>query len=361
MFCLLKNVLVVVLICWGAAPLFGVPKTPTEAEPNRISVSELLEKYAEAHNKLKSFSLEYDDEYQASSKLTFLAGREKPKLTSGGYFGEIRSDGNRHYICERLWGRDIGGQPRSKASAKSDPRYNADLWDGEKRFQYQHSNAGPANDKLFLISKEHDQIKGTLVNISRIHNLWGFFDDTYNHLPYSWIGSELRQTEAVVVQEKMEELAGSKCYVINANTKNSKYKLWIDPNHGYNIARAEIFRGGEGLKWGKPEEVSLFTYLKDVRFERFDNVWVLVEADCGYDRKLTNDGFEKEDHHIKITKFVLRPDHERLGSFRTDYIKNGTTTYVIGVTGTYTWQDGKVVDENGRVIIDCRPKKPAKK
>jgi Leucine-rich repeat (LRR) protein len=46
--CSLKNRFIVALICWGAAPLFGVPKTPTEAEPNRISVSQLLEKYGKS-------------------------------------------------------------------------------------------------------------------------------------------------------------------------------------------------------------------------------------------------------------------------------------------------------------------------
>jgi len=47
----------------------------------------------------------------------------------------------------------------------------------------------------------------------------------------------------------------------------------------------------------------------------------------------------------------MNPDHDALGSFRTDDIKEGAKAIIIGVEGIdYIWQNGKVVDENGREV-----------
>ena len=103
------------------------------------------------------------------------------------------------------------------------------------------------------------------------------------------------------------------------------------------------------------------TYLRNVRFEKIDGMWVPMEADYGFDRRLVKGDFEKEDHHIKRTEFILNPDHEALGSFETDFIRYGASIHLIGTPGIlYIWQDGKVVDKDGREV-EYKSKKPSRR
>jgi hypothetical protein len=211
---------------------------------------------------------------------------------------------------------------------------------------------------LFLFSQNHERTakagKG-IIKSARNHALCGIFEDTYARVPYARIDAELTKAKTMSIQADMEEVNDSRCYVLTAQSKDSKYKIWIDPEHGYNISKAEISR--DFIDVHKPQEVSLFTYLRNVRFERVGNVWVPMGADYGFDRRYLKGDFEKEDHHCKRTKFILNPDHEALGSFKTDYIRNGVRVQITGVQGIqYTWQDGKIVDEKGSVIADCRKK-----
>ncbi|MCX5638924.1 MAG: hypothetical protein NTX52_14705, partial [Planctomycetota bacterium] len=66
--------------------------------------------------------------------------------------------------------------------------------------------------------------------------------------------------------------------------------------------------------------------------------------------------WSKSDTYYKRTEIILNPDHDALGSFVPDDIRNGAKAYKVDVPGiTYTWQDGRVVDATGKVFIDCRP------
>lgn len=82
---------------------------------------------------------------------------------------------------------------------------------------------------------------------------------------------------------------------------------------------------------------------------------------------LTCRRFVKDNYHYKRTKIVLNPDHNKLGSFddplenpsNDPELKNGTRVLMNHLPIYYTWQDGKVVDKTGRVIMDSKTKKPA--
>jgi len=317
---------IIVLLCVRPLQL-ATAEVPT--------ASALLERFAASQEKRRSFRLKYEDQYHGKSKLSFKGQAEK--VLSGGYIGELRSDGRRHYSCEKSWERNRPHMSQSKEAAKADPRYRSFLWDGTNKYQYLRSNAGPEWDKLFLMPKGHADARGDdMIAPHRSRVLFGFFEDTQAKAPYGYqrIDEQLRQAGSISVQQKMQDVGGSKCYVISARTKDSRYEIWIDPEHGYNIAKAEIFRGGEGVKFGKPEEISLSTYLKNVRFEKIDAAWVPMEADCGFHWKLIYESYLKEDHHHKITELTLAPSHEALRSFEPSYIRNGTTTYLIGRKGS---------------------------
>jgi len=53
------------------------------------------------------------------------------------------------------------------------------------------------------------------------------------------------------------------------------------------------------------------------------------------------------------TTIQINPDHDALNSFSIDGIKNGATTMITGASGRYFWRDGKVIDKDGKVILDA--------
>jgi len=90
-----------------------------------------------------------------------------------------------------------------------------------------------------------------------------------------------------------------------------------------------------------------------------------MEAYAGCDRMMPSGDFVKEDYHYKRTQIILNPDHDKLGSFADPILEdpsndpelvNGTRV-AIDIDGRddraleYTWQDGKLVDDNG-VAVD---------
>ena len=322
------------------------------------TASELLERYAQTQDQLKSFILKSEDEFTAEYDLRFLPNQGERGRGAGGYLGEVRSDGTRHYRSEKLWEKRRAYLPATKSAAQSDPRYNSYLWDGKRVFQYQRSNKTAANDRLFLTPEAHEEARGEhIISTNRSRVLLGYFEDTFDRAPYNFrrIDNELKQAARLEVLQATEPVRGSQCRVIVAQTAESRYKLWIDPQHSFHIAKAEITRGGRDVKFGNREEISLHTYLKNVRFQKFGNVWMPVEADWGYQTKFINNCFSRADYHHKIVEFTLSPDHELLRSFDTDEIRNGTSVLIIGhKDGSYIWQDGRVVDNEGLSVLDSR-------
>ena len=349
-----RTLLIVIVFCVIPGSVYSLGTSRSNAKPKKPTAFELLDKYAETQDRLKSFILKSEDEFTAEYDLRFLPNQGERRRGVGGYLGEVRSDGTRHYRSEKLWEKRREYLPATKSAAQFDPRYKSYLWDGKRVFQYQRSNKTAANDRLFLTPEAHEEARGEhIISTNRSRVLLGYFEDTFDRAPYNFrrIDNELRQAARSKVLQATEPVRGSQCYVIVAQTAESRYKLWIDPQHSFHIARAEITRGGRGVKFGNRQEISLHTYLKNVRFQKFGNVWMPVEADWGYQTKFINNCFSRADYHHKIVEFTLSPDHKLLRSFETDEIRNGTGILVIGAKGkTCTWQDGKVVDKDGREV-----------
>nr|MBC8481763.1 hypothetical protein [Planctomycetota bacterium] len=323
------------------------------------TAAELLEKYTQNREKLKSFTLKYEEEVHGDGR-KFLANYRtlgKRNIYKGGYFGKIRSDGDRHYQSEKFWDENMPLRAHSKSEAEASPIYTSHLWDGKKHYQYMFSSKGAEKDWLIIDdgrepSKINFTISDIVIRTSRDHILRGGFHNSQQRGPLKLIDEELKEVDSIFVQKDTEEINGSQCYVIKAKSKDSEYKIWIDPEHGYNIAKARIFRGGEGVEYGNENEISLLTYLRDVRFEKIEGIWVPMEADYGLHIKRAKGSYLKTNHHIKRTEFVLNPDHDALGSFDIDYVRNGARTVILGVKGIkYRWQDGELIPNIDKLVI----------
>jgi hypothetical protein len=326
-----------------------------------MSVSELLDKYAETQNKLKSFILKA----QTSRKYNSSTKRGGKFSGEYSYEYELRSDGSRFRVRRNIWGRPSAILNLTKDEAL----YRSRLWDSETFFRYNRA----ANDKraplgeLSITWIEEENNKRTKSkNLDRESP--GNFIRGYLPSDTDRIDTILRKANTISVRDEMENIGGADCYVIEADTKRGEYTVWIDPSHGYHITKATAKRGAGNvvgpLGYTLSGSETRFFLLENVRFKKVDDVWVPVEADLAYGSTFHGDNyFDNNKIHHKVTDIILNPDHDALGSFIPDDIPDGARVYLNNFNlkarkGKYTWQDGQVVDKDGRVIMDCRPKKP---
>jgi len=312
---------------------------------------ELLDKYAETQNKLKSFILKAQTSRKGKSST---AARGKFSIDYS-YEYELRFDGNRANVRRNIWGKLNARLNMTKDEAL----YRSNLWDGETFFRYHRS----ANNKILPLGsvtiakiEEENNKRKTFKNCDRDFpgsSLRGYFPADTDR-----IDTILRKAKAISVRNEMENIGGSNCYVIEAKTKSGRYKVWIDPSHGYHIAKATgkrepgnvVFPSNYTLK--QTEKMSFS--MENVRFTKVDDVWVPMEVDLAYSRIYPGDNFfDNTKIHQKVIDIILNPDHDALGSFVPDDIPDGARAYAKGVSAiNYTWQNGELIPNVDKYVID---------
>ena len=330
------------------------PKSQTKKHPTALA---LLDRYAATRNKFSSFISKTENSIEFDLK------SHNPRFRNMHIKNfrreDFRFDGKRSNMRVYLWGDVL---PNLPIVQKNNPQYNSYLRTATCSRWYGRGNL--TNDPGRMTIDRSNQESYLEMAVSRGykgHEAIGYFygDDERADVV-------MRRALNISVRDDMEEIGASRCYVIDAITKRGKYTIWIDPEHGYNIAKAEIMRKSGDIAFDINKILEsgeqYYTQLSNVRFKQIDGVWVPVEADIKYRWKRPKMYDYKEDIHHKVTEFIINPDHDALGSFEWDDIQNGTEVEIVQVHGiTYRWQDGKVVDKTGRVIMDCKTKKPAKK
>jgi len=343
-----RTVVIAMLICAGFVPVCLGKTALSKGKLKHPTALELLDKYAETQNKVQSFIAETVSLGETVSSNPEYKGKKRYSRT----FSEIRSDGEREYALIYTWiNISSPGEVKSKDEASS---CLSNLWDGKSFLSY-------LRDEQMISDLGEVIINRSPKNSPRRRRdaAMGYFygDDIRLYGDCIRVDFILRKADTISVRDKTEHISGSECYVIDAETKRGKYTLWIDPKHGYNLAKAEIRRQEGDLFRGQPiRKATSSSFLENVRFEKVDGVWVPME----WDNKLTAnwpDNYLRSVHN-KRTAITLNPDHEALGSFVPDDIKNGAKVYIAPLMSIhYTWQDGKVVDKEGNVVLDCMPKK----
>ena len=305
---------------------------------------ELLDKYAATQDKLQSFIVKGKSSSDihcsySSPQYKPYSGRKRKFVSY-----EFRYDGNRFYWCRQMWGNLRFAH---EFIPKDKPHYKSVLWDGAVYYNYAKApyiRSGPGSLDIDS-SRDPANIKKTIPYIPYIcAPMFGFFDKER-------IDSVLLQAETISVRDKLEPVRRSKCYVIDAVARSGKYRIWIDANHGYNIAKAEISRAendmfGDG-RMAKGH--TALTSLRNVRFEKISNIWIPMEADVQQANNLPNGDFSRVKTHFKRIEFILNPDHDTLGTFLPRDVEDGAKIMRLNnarVKG-HTWQDGNAVDENG--------------
>jgi hypothetical protein len=311
------------------------------------SASDLLDRYTQALDSTLSFICHYEQSIKFGYHLT-TGARDK-----GISFkrGQVRHDDQRVYHQQYIWGR-FGGRDLSKDR----PHYGCHIADGKGGKTYQNNRMLKSPASHGRASRDSEYLKN--VNLGR------YFGVSYI---VGYVGSDerldtiLRKAYRISVRETTENVGGSECFVIDADTKCGHYTIWLDPEHGYHPAKVTRKAGHRDYTHGRQftdfPGFTAFTYLDSVRFEKVADIWVPMEVYAGCDRRFAEGYFVKNDIHYKRTQIILNPDHEKLGSFADPIFEdpsndpeliNGTPVTTDNIPIEYTWLDGKLIDANGR-------------
>ena len=296
------------------------------------SVSELLDRYTANQDSLSSFIAK--TETVNSSKW---ANEDQPTFMRR--FMEARVDGERIHINTQTWYRLPS---RDAPTPIENAKIFYHLWDGDRYMTYR---VGLRAD----MHRDETSIKKT-INV-RVTGLPFFGIRCSDDEPLDTV---LRQAKTISVRDKLERAGSEDCYVIDAKTASGTYTVWIDPQHDYQIAQAEI-RVGPGDLFGErtlDDNESRFLSIRNIRYENIDGIWIPMEADIHEESiKPESDQSYTIDSHHKITQITINPDHEALGSF-VPVIANGTTVIDMYYGIKYTWQDGKLIPDVDEYAVD---------
>lgn len=321
----------------------------TAQAPSVPDVSELLDKYAENQDMLQSWFLKYE-----TSSETDIAGKERRKKY---HSGELRFDGNR--MSNRCYKSGDFGPTKVE---KSDSIYLSLTWDGETHIKYYKSNKDDPGIVFYDdFSTADERIRDWEIKSLQYNHdvsiLMGIYTGTFER-----VDKLLRDARVISVRDKTEPINGVECFVIDAETRHGDYTIWIDPEHGYNIAKAHLRLSKEKnhLYHDKPFNIKMVTLVvHNVRFEKIEDVWVAMEADL--DEEELDDSKIRADTHLKITELTLNPDHDALRSFVGGDVPNGTEVVIPPVLQIkYTWHDGELITKIDEDIVSRMDKELVK-
>lgn len=186
----------------------------------------------------------------------------------------------------------------------------------------------------------------------------------------------LRNAQTLRLLPKTETVNGSKCFVIMAEYKRvvqdagkqdinvtSKIKVWIDPEHDYNISRSQ--EKTVTVAPGNPASTVIDT-TNSVSFSKVDGLWVPMEWDVTHKRDSSKPKYTCSKSRIKRTQCILAPDHEKRKSFALDKRFLPDDTWGVRMNGfngidsktDYIWDNGRVMDRNGKSIFDFKESLP---
>jgi hypothetical protein len=341
------NTILFIVACCMSIPAFASEKP---------SVQELLNKFAENQDKIKSLIARTESVWIPSTESTT---EQQKKQNRSKDIVEFRFEDTgknfKAYFCRTPMKLDSDGTWAEEDATKS----KQILW----------------RDKCYYDYFQTTQLKYCKLYVTADPKIAG---KELSQIPYDGVGpfrgvlcgdkeridSILKQSDSLSVRPDLDQIGSVKCYVVDAVSKHGTYTVWFDPEHGYGIAKAIVHKGPEDLRWGRPRSSSTYSsknsteVLQDVRFDRVNGIWFPME----YERLPTH---EYEDRTLsgratyKVTYLDVNPDHNELGSFNLDGlgIQNGTRIKIVKEPGKTlgierTWREGMkfVLDEwDGRI------------
>ncbi|MHC4620330.1 MAG: hypothetical protein ACYTEQ_21485, partial [Planctomycetota bacterium] len=244
-----KRILIVALVslaigqlCWARTAQRTRRTSHRQNDRKHPTAIELLDKCAHGQDKIKSIIVkgQYSIEWFSVKGRARIGGKTRRAF-------EFRSDGDRKYFHVAKWGYI---NPRLPNVARPDAQHLIRLYDGKSYVKYSLTDV-----RQIDLADDGTHAWG---NSPLMGSLFG---------AYERVDSILRGCRRISVRDTLERVGRSHCYVIDAVTQRGRYTVWIDPQHGYNIARAELSGGKGDMLYDTKcmEGDSFYSSIKDVR------------------------------------------------------------------------------------------------
>ena len=292
------------------------------------TVGELLDRFgSNADGYQASFVMELESSKVSVVRKTpfavFLPGEHREY-----YSVDCRWDGRRMKERKYAWGSNMQGAITTKEHAL----YTSELYDATRLLYYSVHMGQPKGAIAFY----HAKILSKAAVWDMVVAKTGAFAWGYSGAEGGRIDVFMRQCRNVRVRPQTELVNDVNCYVLEASTPHGQYTVWIDPTHGYSLAKIEHKTQGSHIA------------VSNTAFSQINAAWVPVkmvfdglvlispEHDWGYHQE------------INVTKLMVNPDHGSQRSFLADDIPAGTECrFVVGtgrrMPGHYVWRDDKPV------------------
>jgi hypothetical protein len=187
----------------------------------------------------------------------------------------------------------------------------------------------------------------------------------------------MSESHSLRLKDKMQTVDGHETYVLEADTKYGKHILWIDPEYGFNARRMAIHKvtgdynfdtelGDQprplppnvspAVPWCATVKNDLI--VDNINIEKIDGRYVPISAKIRDYEKFEDGQFTEVISNYKRRDIDFNPDFDAMVKNFLAEIPDETTVYVYqeqSSTATYKWQNGEVVNFQGRKV-DYTPK-----
>jgi len=337
-----KTILIMMLIFVVVGSADGARNRRMTAQGKRAKALKLLNKYAETQKKLQSSFIIKSE----------LVTDDQQK----GFVFETRYDGNRIFWGEKHWGTKMFDKGKELYATKDNPSYLFYMFDGKRSYSHLQWLGKPG--RVIIGTKKDSKMKEmNKHNYSRSHesNFHGFCygnDDRIDRV--------LRRADNIRFDQDIKKVGDYNCYHIQSKTKEGTFNVWISPELDYNIVKMNAsYKEGDVFFGVRVPETGKIIWQSEISdFKKVDGIWVPMEVTSKLNRQIPARNHKLiQEWHRKRTEVILNPDHEKLNSFGTDFIPNGAKAhFTINPNVNYIWQNGKVVDDKGRTVMDCMKK-----
>ncbi len=309
--------------------------------PSDEEALRLLREYTANQQQLESWI----QTCQASQTFEDVADEGRAQTIHRQHFCVIRSDGERVFWRWHKW---RGEKDPNEGVPKGGANYLSMLWDGQTYSSYR---TGGTNEKGVLVidgNPDPTEVKALQCEHTPAP-LMGYYLNTDER-----IDEVLHQGGEIRLRPRREQVNDVNCHVIEAATRYGDYAVWIDPVHGWNVAKVQIHMqeaakhvNQHGLIQG---DAAFALYVH--RFEEIDDVWVAAEATWEHSRFRQGRLLSRTTTHVTITNLTINPDHESLRSFVRDDVKEGAWGWIAPFDHIkYTWRNGEFVPQYDERIV----------
>jgi len=317
----------------GGAAYYASNPSPA---PAKMTAGTLVEHYKRALGEQKCLAFKFTTSVQRNASFV-----SDPRLaadlngvTDYHYSGELATDGFRVAFRERQW-----GQSRSHESVpKEKATYRRMTFDGKEYINY---SATPDSDGMFYIDLDplnshrlppYEEIVG---RVYVGHYLLGHIDRAGNKLD-----TQLESADALTLRQHQENVNGVDCYVLDFVSEGERGSVWLDPEHGYNLAQVEFHTNKASKRGGTWINDKV---LRDVSFENIGGTWVPVSGTLEHHLKARGDRVISV-KRLQHSNIRLNPNLDALSPFFSkEDLEDGAKAYYYGAPLFYTWKDGELV------------------